>query len=148
MDHHSFIQQSFHLAIQAKNNGNHPFGALLVIDNQVVETAENTVNSSGDVTCHAELNLVKKSQQSLSSSQLKQSILYTSTEPCAMCCGAIYWAGIRTVVYGCSADALRNIAGESLIIKANEIFKGAKESVALIGPIDEETGAQIHKGYW
>ena len=37
--------------------------------------------------------------------------LYTSTEPCAMCAGAIYWGNVRRVVFALSEEALRAIAG-------------------------------------
>ena len=102
-NHELFIRQCYDLARQAIANGDHPFGALLVRDGEVVLTAVNTVHSNRDVTQHAEFNLVSHAGRLLGYTALAESILYTSTEPCAMCAGAIFWAGIPTIVYGCSA---------------------------------------------
>jgi len=93
-EHETYIRQSYQLAKNARDNGNHPFGALLTLGGEVVLTAENTVNTDKDITRHAELNLVSKASQELDTADLIQSVLYTSTEPCAMCAGAIFWSGI------------------------------------------------------
>ena len=106
--HQHFIQQTYQLARRAVQNGNHPFGALLQIDGEVVLTQMNQVITSGDVTGHAELELVRKASVAFKHEELTRAVLYTSTEPCAMCSGAIFWSGIGTVVYGCSAKKLAN----------------------------------------
>jgi hypothetical protein len=70
------------LAHRARGNGNHPFGALLAAPaGEVLCEAENTVVTNGDVTGHAELNLVSKACRALTAGQLATAILYTSTEP-------------------------------------------------------------------
>jgi tRNA(Arg) A34 adenosine deaminase TadA len=80
------------LAWRAHEHGNHPFGAVLVDDhNQVVLQAENTVVTERDCTGHAETNLMRQASQRFSPEQLATYTLYTSTEPCAMCAGAIHW---------------------------------------------------------
>jgi tRNA(Arg) A34 adenosine deaminase TadA len=61
------------------------------------------------VTGHAELNLVRATSTTLDASDLLNATLYTSTEPCAMCSGAIYWSGIGRVVYALSNEALMTI---------------------------------------
>ena len=97
--HESFARQTIELARQAKLAGNHPFGALLVVDGEAALTAQNTVATDRDPTAHAETNLVTKAIQRLSSDQIRRSVLYTSCEPCAMCVGKMYWAGVRAVAY-------------------------------------------------
>src|SRR5215212_1670135 len=94
-----FIRQAIELAREARTHGNHPFGALLVVDERVVLTAENAVNSERNPTAHAETNLVQKAIREVAPDQIARATLYTSCEPCAMCTGAIYWAGVRSVVY-------------------------------------------------
>jgi len=89
--HEEYIKRTYQLAQSAQEKGNHPFGALLVMDNKVVFTAENTVMTNNDVTRHAELNLVSKVTQELDPESLSHGVLYSSTEPCAMCTGAIFW---------------------------------------------------------
>src|SRR5437899_622429 len=95
--HERLARQAIGLARQARVAGNHPFGALLAIEGEVILTAENTVKTDRDPTAHAESNLVAQAIRKLSSDQIRRSVLYTSCEPCAMCVGKMYWAGIRAV---------------------------------------------------
>ena len=146
--HEEFLKQAFELAISAQEKGNHPFGALLVIGDRVVLTAENSVTIDHDVTRHAELNLVSKASQSLDPETLSQAILYTSTEPCAMCAGAIFWAGILTIVFGCSAVALGEIAGGAFVVPARDLLKLGNREINVIGPLLEDQGIAIHRDFW
>lgn len=143
-----YINQTYLLAKLAIQAGNHPFGALLVVDDEVLLTQQNTVISSGDATQHAELELIRKAMQKLSKDQLSQAILYTSTEPCAMCSAAIFWSGIAAVVYGCSAKKLGEITGGNLVIPCNDIFSKGNRDVNVTGPVLEPEGVAIHLDFW
>ena len=143
-----FIRQAIGLARQARGNGNHPFGALLVIDNQVVLTAENTINSDKNPTCHAETNLVQKAIRELTPEQLAKAALYTSTEPCAMCTGTIYWAGIRKLVYGLANEELAKLAGERLPVSCREILDRACDKMEIVGPLLTDEALAVHLGFW
>lgn len=146
----SFMQQAIDLANSAKANGNHPFGALLVVDNEVVVTAENSVITKKNSSHHAESNLMNRiAESSLTREQIGRGILYTSTEPCAMCCGAIYWGGVRTVVYGCPTEVLADIAGDDFAIPCRSIFGVAKKTpVRVVGPVMQEEAVKVHIGFW
>ena len=146
--HEPFIRQCYDLARQAVANGDHPFGALLVHEGAVVLTAANTVHSNRDVTQHAELNLVSQAGRLLGFAALSESILYTSTEPCAMCTGAIFWAGIPAIVYGCSAEGLGQIAGGTFVVPSRQLLAKASRPTTIIGPILEAEGIAIHQAYW
>ena len=98
--HDPYIRQAIALARKAREDGNHPFGALLVLDGHVVLTATNAVATDRDPTAHAETNLVAMAVRQLSREEISRATLYTSCEPCAMCVGKMYWAGIRAVVFG------------------------------------------------
>ncbi len=142
------IKKTIDLSKQAVANGNHPFAALLVVDNEIILEALNTVNTENDSNCHAELNLVSLANRKFGSEKLKKAILYSSTEPCAMCSGAIYWSGIRKVVYGCSTEKLAEITGGGLVISSKKLFSYGSELVETIGPILEEDAAEVHKNFW
>ena len=148
IDNKIFIREAITLAAQARQHGNHPFGALLVYDGKVILTAENTVNTENDQTRHAELNLVSMATRQFDSEILADSILYTSTEPCAMCAGAIYWTGIRIVVYGYSAELLGGMAEGGLVIPCREVFTRGSQVVEVIGPILEDEAKKVHEGFW
>src|SRR3989337_1767291 len=97
------LKTAISVAWRAREHGNHPFGAVLVDEHhQVLLEAENTVTTGRDSTGHAETNLVRLATQQFSPEQLARCTLYASTEPCAMCAGAIFWSQIGKVVYALS----------------------------------------------
>lgn len=148
MNHNHYIEQTLHLARSARRKGNHPFGALLVHDNRILLRSENTVVTQNDATQHAELRLVSKASRTLTANILTQSILYTSTEPCAMCAGAIYWAGIRRVVFGLSALQLGTLTTASFVVEAKNVFSYGREHVELTGPVMTKQCARVHQHFW
>jgi len=147
-NHTYYINKTYQLARKAQAKKNHPFGALLVFNDSIILTSENTVITDKDITKHAELNLISMATQQFDSKTLSQAIIYTSTEPCAMCAGAIFWSSISTVVYGCSAKKLGEIATGSFIVPCEEVFNYGNRDTIVIGPILETQGADIHRGFW
>jgi tRNA(Arg) A34 adenosine deaminase TadA len=146
--HEPYIRQTIELAWQARTQGDHPFGSLLLLDGAVVLTAVNSVITQRNITHHAELNLISAASQQLSAAQLARSILYASTEPCAMCAGAIYWAGIRTIVYGCAAETLAAMATADFVLPCRSVLAYGAAPTTVIGPILPTEAAQVHEGFW
>jgi tRNA(Arg) A34 adenosine deaminase TadA len=144
----TFVRQVITLARDARAAGNHPFGALLVVDGRAVLTAGNTVNTDRDPTAHAETNLLAEAIRRFPPDQLARGVLYASCEPCAMCAGTIYWAGVRTVVYALPATELATMAGGSFLVPCRDLFARAKEPVTVIGPLLAGDARAVHEGYW
>jgi len=148
------LRRAIALARSARDHGNHPFGALLVsAEDQVLAEAENSVVTSRDCTGHAELNLVRLASTKHDPDALERSTLYTSTEPCAMCAGAIYWSGIRKVVYGLSEDRLYMLTGadrssEAMRLPCRELFASCGRSIAVEGPALDAEAEEVHLGFW
>ena len=143
-----FLRQAIELAARARELGNHPFGALLSFEGRVVVAAVNTVNIERDPTAHAEINLLREAVRGLKPEELSRSTLYTSCEPCAMCVGAIYWAGVREVVYALSSTELARLAGGDFLIPCRELFARASRRVEVAGPLLTEEAIKVHEGYW
>lgn len=143
-----FLRRTIELAKQAREHGNHPFGALLTVDGHELLTAENSVNSERNPTAHAETNLIQKAIRELTPHGLARATLYTSCEPCAMCAGAIYWAGIRRVVYALSSEELAKLAGGDFTVPCRELFGRARDPVEVEGPLLYEESLKVHEGYW
>jgi tRNA(Arg) A34 adenosine deaminase TadA len=143
-----FIRQALDLAAQARRRGNPPFGALLVVGDELLLSAENTGITDANPTCHAETNLVQKAIRNLSREQIAEAALYTSAEPCAMCTGAIYWAGIRTVVYALPCEELARLGRGSFAIPCRELFGRASEKVDVAGPFLIEEARKVHENFW
>ncbi len=146
--HERWLRETFELAAAARLAGNHPFGALLVLDGRVVLRAENTVNSDRDPTAHAETNLMAAALRALSPEEIGRAILYASCEPCAMCVGTLYWGGIRTVVFGLSAFQLAALAGSDFLVPCRELLARAAHAVDVTGPLLADEAAAVHERYW
>ena len=123
-----YLRKAIEVAALARDHGNHPFGALLV-DSQgkLLLEAENTVITDLDLTGHAETNLVRKASAAFPLDVLRGCTLYTSTESCAMCSGAIFWSGISRVVYALGEHGLLEMvahlpASEFLNLPCREVF--------------------------
>jgi tRNA(Arg) A34 adenosine deaminase TadA len=145
----AFIRRAYGLARDAVAHGNHPFGALLVFDEEVLMESENEVVTSRDVTRHAETRLVATASARFETAQLAPSTLYTSTEPCIMCCGAIHWAGIRRIVFGVRGKAMvASFAGDYRGIACRDVFATLNPSVEIVGPLLEAEGLELHRNFW
>jgi tRNA(Arg) A34 adenosine deaminase TadA len=148
------LRLAIELAASARTHGNHPFGALIA-DNHgnVIAKAENTVVTESDVTGHAETNLIRIASRQFRAHVLESATLYSSTEPCAMCAGAIYWSGISRLVYGLSEEDLAAIVGgdpknPTLALPARKVLNSGQREVEVIGPLLVEEAARVHDGFW
>ena len=148
-DHQPFLREAIALSKSALDHGGEPFGAVLVKDGKVILRAENNVFSGRDMTNHAELNLIKLATSQYDAAFLGDCTLYSSTEPCAMCTGAIYWSGVGRLVYACSEGRLGEIAGIGLDVPCRSILDTGSRKVPVIGPTDlEEAAAEVHQSFW
>jgi tRNA(Arg) A34 adenosine deaminase TadA len=149
-----FLRRSFDIARRAFTHGNHPFGAILVDQHRsVLIEAENGYMPAHDATAHAERLLATQACTTLSPDTLRQATLYSSAEPCAMCAGAIYWAGIGRLVYALSEHRLRAITGNhpenpTLDLPCREVFKRGQRPTEVIGPMLEDEAQAVHEGAW
>jgi tRNA(Arg) A34 adenosine deaminase TadA len=149
-----FLRRSFEVARRAMTHGNHPFGAILVDQHRnVLLEAENGYMPAHDGTAHAERLLATQACTTLGADVLKRATLYSSAEPCAMCAGAIYWAGIGRLVYGLSEHRLRAVTGNhpenpTLDLPCREVFRSGQRPTEVIGPLLEDEAAALHDGVW
>ncbi len=153
LDEH-FLRRSFEVARRALTHGNHPFGAVLVgAERNVLIEAGNGYLPARDSTAHAERLLATQACTTLSPDVLKGATLYASAEPCAMCAGAIYWAGIGRVVYGLSEHRLRGTTGDhpenpTLDLPCREVFASGQRPTEVVGPLLEDEAEALHDGVW
>ncbi len=154
LDHEKLLRRSFAVAKRAQSNGNHPFGAILVdAAGEVLLEAENGFLPDRDMTGHAERLMATQASKTFAPGVLSACTLYTSAEPCAMCAGAIYWAGIGRVVYGLSERRLKTLTGShaenpTLDLPCRIVFAAGQRPVEVIGPLLEDEAAALHAGVW
>jgi tRNA(Arg) A34 adenosine deaminase TadA len=153
-DHATFLRRSFDVARRAREHGNHPFGAILVgPDGTVLLESENGYLPDRDMTAHAERLLATRASRAYGPDFLARCALYSSAEPCAMCAGAAYWAGIGRVVYALSERRLKEVTGAhpenpTLDLPCRAVFAAGQRSVEVVGPLLEDEGAALHEGAW
>ena len=112
----TFIKRAIELSKLAVEHGNEPFGAVLVKNGEIVYENENQIYTKNDPTFHAEFGLIRKFIEETGITDLSSYTLYSSCEPCFMCCGAMVWTKLGRLVYSASDIDLCNILG----------FKGAE----------------------
>jgi len=143
-----YIKRANELAAQTAAKGNSSYGALLVKDGAVLMEFGNDAKTSGDVTHHAETGLLSLASRKFGPDIVKDSVLYTSTEPCIMCCGAIRAAGLKEFVYGTTAIQVTRQRGGNVPenpLQCREVFaRIGSGSVVIRGPLLEAEGLAVH----
>ena len=99
-----FLREAIRVASDNVASGGGPFGAIVVRDGEVVARAANRVTASNDPTAHAEVEAIREACGILGTFQLEGCEIYSSSEPCPMCLGAIYWARPKAVYFANGRD--------------------------------------------
>lgn len=150
----TLLQRAIDIARRSREQGDHPFGALLADgDGAVLLEATNSCNTLGDRTGHAESNLMSEASKLYDAGFLAACTMYASAEPCAMCAGAVYWAGVGRVVHGISEQGLAALIGPdpenlTLDLACRVVFAAGQRPVEVVGPLLEAESAVVHKGFW
>ena len=104
MDDSFFMRQALVEARHAAALGEVPIGAVVVSGGQIIARAHNLTERLTDVTAHAEMQAITAAANMLGGKYLTECTLYVTVEPCVMCAGAIGWAQIPRIVYGCQDE--------------------------------------------
>ncbi len=148
------LRDAIALSADARAAGRHPFGALVVgADGAVLARAGNESAAGEDPTAHAETVAIRRAAAAHGAAALAGGALVTSAEPCAMCAGAAYWAGLSRVVYGLSERRLRTLTGAhpenpTLDLPCRTVFASGQRAVSVDGPLLEDEAAAVHDGFW
>jgi len=102
----SLMARAIELGIAGVADGKGPFAALIVKDGLVIAEGANLVTASLDPTAHAEVVAIRNACRAMGKTELVGCEVYATCEPCLMCRGAIFWAKVARVYFGCTrADA-------------------------------------------
>ena len=158
------LRTAIQLSEDAVQSGNMPFGAVLADENGTIlvrahnrSAASDKRGGSGDVTRHAEMELVRllcDPEQGVPAEVRPKCTLYTSTEPCVMCAGAIYWSQVGRVVFGASSEQLVELSGPGgLDIPLKDVYGMGREGtrhIEVLGPMLVEEAMAVHatSGRW
>ena len=126
-----------------------PFGAVIAKSGMILVEAVNRVTLDSDPTAHAEVVAIRKAAEALKTHNLEGCTLYCSCEPCPMCLGAIYWAGISRVVYACNRHDAAQAGFSDKEIYDEIILDPAERRIAFkhIADMDGEEAFRVWEDY-
>jgi len=145
MNHEFYIKQCYLLAKEAQKNNEVPVGSLIMKDNKIIANSYNSSIKLNDPTAHAEINVIREACIKNNNYRIKDSILYTSLEPCLMCLAAACEARIDLIVFGAYSSENKNIEDKFKYIKEN--YK-IDHKLSFIGGILEKECSLIIKDFF
>ncbi|TKX81078.1 nucleoside deaminase [Halorubrum sp. SD626R] len=142
------VDRTIGLAEEAVERGNTPFGALLVVDGEVVAEARNETRSEDDIAAHPELALARRAARELDADERARCTMYASTEPCPMCATGIHYAGLDRVVFGVAGETLDDLTGDVVTIPCEEVICRAGGETVVEGPVATEAAMALHESFY
>lgn len=127
-----YMHRAIALATRAVRSGQSPFGAVIVRGGEVLSAEHNRVIAQSDPSAHAEINALRVACKAQQVIKLEGAVLYSSCEPCPMCLSAIYWTGIRRVVYGATIADAREAGFGEMAIPAAELARIGQTHIVLV----------------
>jgi len=151
----SLLRRAFLVAVRAREEGNLPFGCVIAdaAGHIVIEQGNKALLPVRDATAHAETLGAGLAARRFEARELALFSLYTNAEPCAMCAGAICWAGIGRVVYGLTERDLLRLTGNhpdnpTMSLPCREVFASGQRSIEVIGPALVDEALKAFQGLW
>ena len=137
----SFMRRALELAGRARDEGEVPVGAVVVVEDRIVGEGWNRPISAADATSHAETEAIRAACRALGNYRLPGATLYVTLEPCAMCIGAIFHARVSRVAFG-ARDPKTGAAGSVI-----DLFQSSLNHHASVegGLLAEECGALLRE---
>lgn len=144
-DHEHFMRLALEEAARGKAEGNPAVGSVIVCGTEVVARGRNLVNSTYDPTAHAETVALREAGTALHQVDFAGCVLYTTFEPCPMCCGALMGSGIATLVMGARPAPGTGRWGGYTVERLVELT-GRQHAMAVVTGILTQECADIRQG--
>ena len=142
------MREAIRLSEQAVAHGNEPFGAVLAKDGEIVFASENQIYTKSDPTWHAEMGLLRRFCAETEITNLSEFTLYSSCEPCFMCCGAMVWTKLGRLVYGASDIDLCQILGEPGSACCDIVFSHSSHRPEVTGGVLRDESLAVLQKYF
>jgi len=143
-----FMQKAIELSVKAVEQGNEPFGAVLVKNNEIVYVNQNQIYTKNDPTFHAEFGLLRRFCEETGITDLSDYTLYSSCEPCYMCCGAMVWTKLGRLVYGASDIDLCEILGAEGSRCSKIVFEKSHANIEVVSGVLRDQALEVLKSYF
>ena len=133
------------LALAEAKEGDAPYGAVIVKDNEVVAVAHNTVRRDNDPSAHAEINAIRSLTAKLKNPSLEGYSIYTTGEPCPMCATACVWSGLSEIVYGASIQDLISVNQSQISISCEEVIDKSFRKIKVTKDVLKDESLELFK---
>ena len=144
MDKNSFMEEALIEAKKALKKGEVPIGAVVVLGEDIIGRGYNQPITNNDPTAHAEIMALRDAAMNLKNYRLKDTLVYTTLEPCLMCAGALVHARIKKLIYSASDP-------KSGVIESNgNLMQSAflNHKISYEGGILKEDSSEILKNFF
>ena len=137
-DHEHYMRIALEEAELGAAEGNLAVGSILVSAGKVVARGRNLVTSTSDPTAHAETVALRNAGEQLGHTDYSELTLYTTFEPCPMCCGAILASGVHTLVMGARHDLTQSNWGAYTVETLLELTNKESQLTVITGILTRE----------
>lgn len=151
-----YLRRAIAVGEAAQKAGNHPFGAVLVDAEGSILLEQGNIEVTDRIcTGHAETILMQRASHLYDREFLWNCTMYTSVEPCCMCCGAAYWANLGRIVFAATEKQLLELTGShednpTFSSDCRSVLERGQKPMVIQGPVPElqDEALEIHRNYW
>ena len=144
-DHERFMRMGLDEAEKSGAEGNDGVGAVILRGGSVVAVGRNRIYTTNDPTAHAETDAIRNAGEALVNEPSSDYVLYTTAEPCPMCCAAIMGAGIGTLVMGGRYQSSRGRWGDWGVERLIDLVGWSDRVTVVTGILVDECLAMTEK---
>jgi tRNA(adenine34) deaminase len=143
-----FISNALHIARDASQDGSGaPIGCVIELDGGIIGAGKNDVESTKDLTAHAEIVAIRQASAFLGRSRFEGSTMYSTLQPCGMCTMAAIWAGVSRIVYGAERHQVHEMYFENRNLDIMDFVRDAfKDDLTVSGGLLADQCAELYYG--
>jgi tRNA(Arg) A34 adenosine deaminase TadA len=139
-----WMEAALEQARKARDAGEVPIGAVVVLDGAIVGRGFNQPIASGDPTAHAEIVAIRAAARTTGNYRLTGAVLCVTIEPCLMCVGALVHARIQTLVYGAAEPR----SGSLISAVRGAELPGLNHRVEVVGGVGEAACRELMQTFF
>ena len=133
-----FMQECIRLALIAKQRGDTPVGSILVQNGKIISEGIEGGKTHKDITFHAEIEAVRNAVIALGKTDLSDSIMVTTHEPCIMCSYVIRHHKVRQIIIGLTVSDVGGYSSIYSILKDTSVIKWIPAPEVITGILEKE----------
>ena len=144
MDKNFFMKEALIEAKKALEKGEVPIGAVVVLGEDIIGRGYNQPITTNDPTAHAEIMALRDASMNLNNYRLKDTLVYSTLEPCLMCAGALVHARIKKLFYSASDPKSGVIENNGSLMQAAFL----NHKISYEGGVLKEESSKILKNFF